>query len=366
MKDYVVTYAQNREDIILAGFFPADYVGFYVDIGANDPVKDSVTNLFYQRGWSGINVEPIAKHYNNLLAQRPRDLNLKVGVGTKRGSLTFREYSGDGLSTFSAGMKRQYEHAKQNGNVKEYRDYKVPVVRLEDIFLENSTEQIDFMKVDVEGYEYDVITSNNWEKYRPRVICIEANHVDRDWRPVLIAHGYLRHFFDGLNEYYVDEMAKPSISFDYVRSIIGIKHISNDVFEEMEQLEYAKRKLSRENEEYSERLAYLDAYLYQQSRLKNIVKNLVVKVHEIIVLHLSRAATPHRRYPLLDIETTTGTAEELHAALQVTDRRIFTRPVGLPQQIKISIAKLALQIYKCTMHFMYICMRFIVNGLRAK
>ena len=113
MDDKVISYAQNREDVILAAFFNENEKGFYVDIGANHPVNDSVTKYFYDRGWNGINIEPNINQYELLEQQRPRDTNLKVGISNKPGKLKLRIYDkGDGLSTFSSEMKTDYNNHK--------------------------------------------------------------------------------------------------------------------------------------------------------------------------------------------------------------------------------------------------------------
>ena len=217
---YTISNAQNKEDLILAGFFDLGKKGFYVDVGANDPVADSVTKRFYDHGWSGINIEPIQAHFNDLQRSRPRDINLNVGVANKPGTLVLREYTGSGLSTFSDKMKKEYESNKSS-LTDDYNDYEVPVKKLSDIFFENKVKKIDFMKVDVEGYEYDVLASNDWKQYRPRVLCIESNHIENDWRPILLNNSYKKEFFDGLNEYYVDSKASGLKQFSYVESVVS-------------------------------------------------------------------------------------------------------------------------------------------------
>src|SRR3712207_1823525 len=78
-----VSYSQNAEDIRLARVFTAER-GFYVDVGAGDPTAGSLTKLFYDRGWSGINVEP-GPMFERLLVERPRDVNLNVAVAATAG-----------------------------------------------------------------------------------------------------------------------------------------------------------------------------------------------------------------------------------------------------------------------------------------
>lgn len=220
----VVTYAQNREDVILDAFFPDVKRGFYVDIGANHPTDDSVTKLFYNKGWRGINVEPNTRLLSLLEKDRPRDINVGVGISDVEGTLTLREYEGwyAGLSTFSESMQ------KENKDVAKYRDIEVPVITLKKLFTDNKVDTIHFLKVDVEGHEYSVLAGNDWEKYRPEMICIEANHNFKDWSGLLKDAKYKKVFYDGLNEYYLaEEAAAREHEFSYVKSIIG-----NDIVDE--------------------------------------------------------------------------------------------------------------------------------------
>ena len=79
-----VSYAQNGEDIVLSRGFRSD-TGFYVDIGAFDPTSDSVTKLFYDRGWHGINVDPVPEVIALFERERPRDINVQVAVSVEPG-----------------------------------------------------------------------------------------------------------------------------------------------------------------------------------------------------------------------------------------------------------------------------------------
>jgi FkbM family methyltransferase len=194
--------------------------GFYVDVGASDPVKYSVTKLFYDKGWRGVNIEPIKHHYESLRAQRPRDINLNIGAGNKNTTITFHEYiDGDGLSTFSTDMVKEYDHLEDE-LYKKTKEYDVRVLTLKDIFIKNKVEKINFMKVDVEGFEYDVLVGNDWNAFRPEVICIEANHILKDWRPLLKGNHYELAFFDGLNEYYTDSKTNRRSKFDFVGNVV--------------------------------------------------------------------------------------------------------------------------------------------------
>jgi hypothetical protein len=83
----------------------------------------------------------------------------------------------------------------------------VPVETLSNIFSAHKVTAIQFLKVDVEGFEYEVLEGNDWSKYRPEIICIESNHIVKDWHGLLEKNGYKKAFFDGLNEYFVSKEA---------------------------------------------------------------------------------------------------------------------------------------------------------------
>lgn len=214
-----ITYAQNREDIILEGFFDTDEMGTYIDIGAYDPDFDSVTKLFYDRGWTGINVEPQPNRHKLFLKKRPLDTNLNIGISVKKAKLQLRSYENQGLSTFSDEMKRSYEKTANDQTLK-YEDIEVEVMPLKELFEQYNLKQVQFLKVDVEGFEYEVLASNDWTKYRPEVLCIEANHVLHDWRPLLKKHNYSLVFSDGLNEYYTDDKTNRASKFDFVEAVL--------------------------------------------------------------------------------------------------------------------------------------------------
>lgn len=205
----LISYAQNREDLILLAFFPDVDEGFYVDVGANHPTNDSVTKLFYDRGWHGINIEPIESLHRLLEEERPRDINLAIGISDSGGHAAFTEFEVDGLSTFSL---RVVDSAP--GDTETRASYEVEVATLESVLASSQAPHIHFMKVDVEGYEYEVLRGNHWDRFRPEVLCIEAAHVHVDWRPILSDANYRLVLSDGLNEYYVaDEAASRERGF---------------------------------------------------------------------------------------------------------------------------------------------------------
>jgi hypothetical protein len=93
------SYAQNYEDVMLARAFKGIEKGFYIDVGAQDPVQDSVTKAFYEQGWRGINIEPVMHWFDRLCADRPHDINLQLAVSDHPGMLHLFEVMDSGLST---------------------------------------------------------------------------------------------------------------------------------------------------------------------------------------------------------------------------------------------------------------------------
>ncbi len=287
---FKISYAQNREDYLIDAFFPNVKKGFYVDIGANDPNLDSVTKIFYTKGWQGINVEPLKSKYNLLKAKRPRDINLNIGIADKDGTLKFREYKGHGLSTFSELMQNEHSN-RLNDNVSEFQEYQVKVSTLNDVLTKHKIEHIHFMKVDVEGVEYEVLKGNDWTKYRPELICIEADHIKNDWRPYLAKQKYTEVFHDGLNVYYLRHESMDRLkTFSYPNQFLtGPQLIKWTVKEEFDiitknyenAISSLKASIVTQDQAYKElnnRYNVLHKQYQESQRAKNLLKGLVKKV----------------------------------------------------------------------------------------
>jgi FkbM family methyltransferase len=209
-----ISYAQNHEDILLARIFSERRNGFYIDIGAHDPVNYSVTKYFYDLGWHGINIEPSSDIFPRLCAGRARDINLNIGLCDKEGILEFYEAkNGEGLSTFVRSEKERHSKAGF-----EFVDRQCQVTTLASICERYVHCEIDFMSVDVEGCEREVIAGADWKKWRPRVVVIEATKPGtripshEAWESLLLEADYLFATFDGLNRYYVRAEDKQLLS----------------------------------------------------------------------------------------------------------------------------------------------------------
>jgi FkbM family methyltransferase len=209
----MISYAQNFEDVMLARLFAGQEHGFYVDVGAWDPHLLSTTKHFYLRGWRGINIEPIESRCRLFRDARPRDTNLNVAIAQAPGETAFWVCpDDDSRSTADRGAA---EALKTQGlSVAETR---VPTRRLDEVLSEHAPADIDFVKIDVEGLEAEVIGTMSFERWRPRVLVIEATLPGvrpdwsnpeaigtwRSWEPDLLGRGYVFAHFDGLNRFYL-------------------------------------------------------------------------------------------------------------------------------------------------------------------
>jgi FkbM family methyltransferase len=218
----VISYAQNGEDVVLARLFAGRRTGRYVDVGAGDPVKDSVTKHFYDLGWRGINIEPIPSAAATLRAARPEDVTLQVALGAHAGNADLNLVTDrEGWSTTDSELAESYR-----------AELAVEVIHVEqrtlaDVLAEHDG-QLDFLKIDVEGVEAEVIQGADWTTHRPRVVVVEATEpgsptpAHETWDPLLVAAGYRCALFDGLNRFYAEEsdaealrvLASPANVFD--------------------------------------------------------------------------------------------------------------------------------------------------------
>lgn len=200
----IISYAQNYEDVLLWRVLKDVNDGFYIDVGANDPVELSVTKWFYDQGWHGINMEPLDVYFQRLCNARPRDINLRQVAGAKREKLTFYDVAGGGLSTTSREIAEGYRERGIPVDGKE-----VEVVPLRDICEEYAHDrEIHFLKVDTEGNEFDVLRGMDFQKFRPWILVVEATLpcstvLSVDFDEMIRGQSYEFSFFDGLNYYYV-------------------------------------------------------------------------------------------------------------------------------------------------------------------
>jgi FkbM family methyltransferase len=204
----ILSYAQRYEDMHLLRCFGEQASGFYIDVGAGHPVYDNVSFAFYLGGWRGITVEP-----NPWLAQlseavRPRDSRVQSLVGAAAGEATYylvEDFHGLSTTVESHARAAQSEYGKRS------QAMTMPVATLRALCEQHAPAEIDFLKIDVEGAERAVIEGGDWQRFRPKVMVLEALApvtLEPAWdafEPLLLGHGYRFAYFDGLNRYYAAE-----------------------------------------------------------------------------------------------------------------------------------------------------------------
>lgn len=202
----IVSYAQNFEDVVLWRAFSHIDEGRYVDVGAQDPNLDSISKVFFQAKWKGVHVEPTQAYADLLRADRPGDIILQSAVSDISGQITFFEIPETGLSTANAEIAANHE---RNG-------FKVVQTVVDVISLDAACEafagqDIHWVKIDVEGFEAQVLRSWRSDTLRPWILVIESTlpgtqiESHDQWEHLVIEKGYRFAYLDGLNRYYVSE-----------------------------------------------------------------------------------------------------------------------------------------------------------------
>ena len=193
-----ISFAQQLEDLILFIFLYNVEKGFYIDIGANSPMYDTVTRNFYEKGWNGINIEPLDDKYASLIQNRKRDINLQMVASDKPGDVTL--YVNDQLTTF----ERKYASS--------FRTKRIKADTMSNIckkYVPKNTK-IEFCKIDVEGAEPKVLLGYDFENYRPKVFCIESfspktlHRTYQEFEPILLKNNYTFAYEHRVNRYYID------------------------------------------------------------------------------------------------------------------------------------------------------------------
>lgn len=201
----IVSYAQNFEDVILWRALHGVSPGFYIDIGAQHPVVDSVSKAFYEQGWRGIHVEPTTLHANLLRADRPDETVVQGIIADQAGAMKFYEIEGTGLSTARQDIADEHR-AKLSYPV---RETLVTAITLSDLLELAPQDDIHWLKVDVEGFERQVFSGWMQSHRRPWIIAVESTYpttptdTSAEWESLVLGKGYRLVYRDGLNRFYL-------------------------------------------------------------------------------------------------------------------------------------------------------------------
>jgi len=355
-----VSYSQNGEDVLLWRALGHVADGFYIDVGASDPVEHSVTKAFYERGWRGISIEPLPSFQQEFERQRPRDINLALAAGAENGELTL--YDTPEVRGWASPDQAVAELHRAEGH--RIAELTVPVRTLASVCEEHVHGEIHFLKIDVEGFEGDVLRGMDFARWRPWVLVIEAtlpnsretNHAS--WEQLVTGQRYRFVWFDGLNRWYVAEEhpeliphfgIAPNVFDDY------ISHHLDKAWRNGEALDAAMRDLdarARQQAEQAElRLKQLDAELRDlDARARQQAEQAELRLKQADTeLRAANAATAREALRVAEEQARLAQeqsraehdrlqAEQQIAALHESARRLSDWAHGLDEHLRATLA----------------------------
>lgn len=206
------SYSQVGEDLICDFFLGKQKTGFYVDVGANDPIHLSNSYYFYKKGWHGICVEPNPQRCRVFKFIRPRDMVLNMGAGEiEEGNLDYFVFQPDTVSTFDEAEAKEFEKLGH----KLVKTNKIKVSTLAKILEKNLPDKtvIDLLSSDTEGFDFKVLSGNNWQKFRPKLVVVETakyrgKYLERDnkiFDGFMLSKDYLKLADTYINGIYIEK-----------------------------------------------------------------------------------------------------------------------------------------------------------------
>jgi len=201
-------YSESGEDVVLSRIFSKQEHGFYVDVGAYHPKQYSNTYLLYKKGWKGINIDANPDSIKIFKWSRPSDINLNLGISNIRKEIPYYRYSNAGCNTFDEAQAKNLENKDWISLIDKSNVSCFPLSEVLEKNIQNSNQEIDLLSVDIEGLDLEAIESNDWEKFRPKVIVIEGHGFDPNnpdeykIHTFLKSKGYSLYAFTGLSLIY--------------------------------------------------------------------------------------------------------------------------------------------------------------------
>lgn len=222
------SYSQEGEDLVLARMFDGQPAGFYVDVGALHPIRFSNTHLLYRRGWRGINIDATPGSMEAFQKWRPRDVNIECLVSTETGSRPYYVFNEPALNTMSEDLAQQ--RSAENALYRVVQTMKLRARPLSDILDEHLPpgQSIDYFTIDVEGADLEVLKSNDWTRYRPKLVIAELLATDlselgqHEVSKFLAAQGY-RPIAKQHNSVFFQTIAQPAAARQNPRNVTAAK-----------------------------------------------------------------------------------------------------------------------------------------------
>ncbi len=166
------SFSQEGEDLVLKRMFKENKKGFYVDVGAHHPQRFSNTYLFYLKGWRGINIDSMPNSMKPFDDLRPEDTNIEAAISNSSEELTYYIFNEPALNSFSKKLAMERDGLSNYKIVDKISIKTIPLSKILDDYLPQGQE-INFLSIDVEGLDHQVLLSNDWSKYKPKVILVE-------------------------------------------------------------------------------------------------------------------------------------------------------------------------------------------------
>jgi FkbM family methyltransferase len=172
-RKYRKSYSQCGEDVIVDRILSLLDIQkpTFLDIGANDPILRNNTYFLYEKGFRGVNIEPDPFLFKCLKTKRHGDINLNIGIGPERGKLTFYVMSSRTLSTFSKETAERYVNY---GNQKIEKTISIDVHDINFVIEKFFSSRPNYVSMDVEGLEMDILRTLDINNRRPDIFCIET------------------------------------------------------------------------------------------------------------------------------------------------------------------------------------------------
>ncbi len=185
------SWSQEGEDLILMRCFDTQPQGFYVDVGAHHPMRFSNTWGFYRRGWRGINIDAMPGSMAAFRKKRKRDINLEIAISDEQTPLSYYIFNEPALNGFDPDLSELRDREQNDYHI--IRTEILTTARLGDVLGMHlpQGQEIDFLTIDVEGLDLSVLKSNDWERYRPRLVLVEILNADMTGIPCTEAGAFL-------------------------------------------------------------------------------------------------------------------------------------------------------------------------------
>lgn len=201
-----LSFTRNFEDVMINRALGHVERGFYVDVGAYQPIADSNTCALYQRGWRGLVVEPQPKMHPLWQKHRPEDIVVGAAIGDQVGETTFYEFPwNDQNATISGNIVAMHQREGR-----EVQSRTVPLETLTHLLEQHRpTGDIHLLSIDVEGAEKAALQGLDRTRFRPWLIVLESVLPNRrqsnfqEWEYLLLESGYTFAYFDTVNRFYI-------------------------------------------------------------------------------------------------------------------------------------------------------------------